>query len=144
VNTIGEIKGKHILFLQGPVGFFFKKLDRQFREKGAKTYRIGFNAGDELFSYRDNYTPYRDMPEEWAEFIRSYLIEKKIEMVFLFGDCRFYQSILVTIANEMKLEIFVFEEGYIRPNYIAMLRNSSCSAWCFFRKHMFFCQYSSC
>ena len=122
MNSIGGIKGKHILFLQGPVGFFFKKLDRQFRGKGARTYRIGFNAGDELFSYADNYTPYRDMLEQWAEFIKSYLIEKKIEMVFLFGDCRFYQSILVHIANEMKLEIFVFEEGYIRPNYITMER----------------------
>jgi len=122
VNSIGEIKGKHILFLQGPVGFFFKKLDKQFRLKGATTYRIGLNAGDEFFSYKDNYTSYGDTPDNWAEFIRSYLREKKIEMVFLFGDCRFYQNILVNISNEMNLEIFVFEEGYIRPNYITMER----------------------
>ena len=59
MNTIGEIKNKNILFLQGPMGPFFKKLDTKFQEEGAKTYKIGFNMGDSFFSNRKNYVPYR-------------------------------------------------------------------------------------
>ena len=54
MNKLEDIRGKRILFLQGPMGFFFKKLDRNFRRKGALTYRIGFNAADRFFAYGDN------------------------------------------------------------------------------------------
>jgi len=122
VNKIENIHNSHILLLQGPVGLFFKKLDKQFRNKGAKTYRIGLNAGDEFFSYRDNYTPYRDIPENWHLFIKEFFIKNHINKLFLFGDCRFYQSIAIQIARELNIEVFVFEEGYIRPYYITLER----------------------
>ncbi len=121
-NDIGEVNNKNILLLQGPIGFFFKRLDANLRKKGARTYRIGLNAGDYFFSYKDNYVPYKGTQSEWKSFIRTFLEEKKIDKVFLFGDCRFYQSILVEVAVELKIEIFVFEEGYIRPHYITLER----------------------
>ena len=122
MNSIGNLHNKNILLLQGPIGFFFKKLDANFRKKGAKTYRIGLNAGDHFFSYHDNYVPYKGTQSEWKDFITTFLEEKKIHKVFLFGDCRFYQSILVEIAIQLEVEIFVFEEGYIRPHYITLER----------------------
>jgi capsular polysaccharide export protein len=120
VNSIGSIKDKHILFLQGPMGTFFKKLDRVFRKQGAVTYRIGFNMGDECFSLQDNYTPFRGTPEEWPQFIEHYLKKEKIEMIFLFGDCRYYQRVARRIAYENAIEVYVFEEGYLRPHYITL------------------------
>ena len=122
MNDIGDVKGKHILLLQGPIGSFFKRLDSQFRAKGARTFRVGLNAGDEFFSYVDNYTGYYGKEEAWYGFIEEYLQKNKIDKVFLFGDCRFYQSILVQVSEKLGLDIFVFEEGYIRPNYITMER----------------------
>ncbi len=120
MNTIGSIKNKNILFLQGPMGNFFKKLDSIFKNKGAKTYKIGFNAGDSFFSNHYNYIPYRDTMENYSAFIRNFLDEKQIDKIFLFGDCRFYQSVSIKVARELNIEVFVFEEGYIRPNYITM------------------------
>lgn len=122
MNSIGNLKNKNILLLQGPIGFFFKKLDTNFRKKGAKTFRIGLNAGDHFFSYNDNYIPYKGTQFEWKYFIENFLEDKKIDKVFLFGDCRFYQSILVEVASQLDIEIFVFEEGYIRPHYITLER----------------------
>ena len=122
MTKVAKLNGSNILLLQGPIGFFFKKLDSQFRQKGAKTYRIGLNMGDQLFSYSDNYTAYKGTNNEWRDFIRCFLKEKNIDKVFLFGDCRFYQSILVEVALEVKIEVFVFEEGYIRPHYITLER----------------------
>ncbi len=122
MNKIGELKNKNILFLQGPMGSFFKKLDRKFQEDGARTYKIGFNAGDSFFSNHKNYVPYRGKEDEWKDFIYSFLQEKNIDKIFLFGDCRFYQSIAIEVAYGLNIDVFVFEEGYIRPDYITLER----------------------
>ena len=123
MNRVGTVDKKNILLLQGPVGFFFKKLDKQFRQKGATTHRIGLNAGDEFYSYKDNYTAYRGSQEKWMDFLLNYLKEKHIDKVFLFGDCRFYQNIAIQASLELAIEVFVFEEGYVRPDYITMERH---------------------
>ncbi len=120
MNRIGKVKDKNILLLQGPMGDFFKKLDNYLREEGANTFRIGLNAGDRFFSNSDNYFPYRDTPENWQKYIEDFLISKKIDKIFLFGDCRFYQHITKLEAQKLKIELFVFEEGYVRPHYITM------------------------
>ena len=120
MNRIGEIRDKNILLLQGPMGDFFKKLDNYLREEGANTYRIGLNAGDRFFSNRDNYFAYRDTPDNWQNYIKDFLISKKIDKIFLFGDCRFYQHITKIEVQKLDIDLFVFEEGYVRPHYITM------------------------
>jgi capsular polysaccharide export protein len=120
MNDIGAIKNNNILFLQGPMGTFFKKLDKSFSKRGATTYKIGFNAADSFFSNHYNYVPFRAKEQEWEYFITNFLKDKKINKVFLFGDCRFYQSVTIQIAMKLSIEVFVFEEGYIRPDYITM------------------------
>ena len=120
MNKVGKVNGKNILFLQGPMGTFFKKLDTVFRNKAAKTYKIGFNIGDWFFSHKDNYIPFKGKPEAWPKFIEHFLDEKKIDKIFLFGDCRYYQGIALEIAYKRGIEVFVFEEGYLRPHYVTM------------------------
>jgi len=120
VNSIGTLQDKRILFLQGPMGFFFKKLDANFRKRGAITYRIGFNRGDQFFSYKDNFVPFRGTPRAWPAFIERFLLERKIDKIFLFGDCRYYQRIARRIAYEKNIDVYVFEEGYLRPHYITL------------------------
>ena len=120
MNQIGNIENKNILLLQGPMGDFFKKLDNFFIFKGAKTFRIGFNAGDYLFSKHNNYTAFRDKPKEWKNFFINYVNEHKIDKIFLFGDCRYYQSIAIQESQRLDIEIFVFEEGYVRPDFVTL------------------------
>ena len=122
LNKIGSIRGKKVLFLQGPMGAFFAQLERRFLAAGAETFRIGFNVGDYFFSAKHAYTPYRGTPDAWPEFITLFLQEHKIDMIFLFGDCRYYQSTAIYAAKSSGIEVFVFEEGYIRPDYITMER----------------------
>ena len=102
------------------MGTFFKKLDQAFRKQGAQTFRIGFNMGDQFFSYKDNFTPFRGTPEEWPEFIAHFLVKNQIDKIFLFGDCRYYQHVARNIAFEQHIDVYVFEEGYIRPHYITL------------------------
>lgn len=117
------ITGKNVLFLQGPMGNFFKHVDLAFRKRGAATFKIGLNAADWFFSNKDNYTPYKGKKDAWGSFIHAFLIEHKIDKVFLFGDCRFYQRIALQAANLLDVETYVFEEGYIRPDFITMERH---------------------
>lgn len=120
MNKIGEIKNKNILFLQGPMGPFFKRLDSLFRGYGAKTFKIGFNVSDYIFSHRDNYIPYKGTQESWTAFLTDFLKEKSIDQIYLFGDCRFYQKHAISISQTIGIEVFVFEEGYIRPDYVTL------------------------
>lgn len=122
-EVIGDIKDKNILLLQGPMGAFFNFLDKKFTSQGAKTFRIGFNAGDEFFSDTKHFTPYRDKPSEWEKFISDYLRSHAIDLIFLFGDCRYYQRLAIKIAKEMGVRVFIFEEGYIRPDFITIEEN---------------------
>ncbi len=120
MNRIGEVNGKNIVLLQGPMGNFFKKLDTELRKQGANTYKICFNMGDRFFSHHDNVINYTDTPEYWPLFIEKFLLQNHIAKIFLFGDCRYYQKIARKIAYKYNIDIFVFEEGYLRPHYITM------------------------
>jgi len=122
LNKIANIKNKKILFLQGPMGSFFSNLNKIFLKAGAQTHTIGFNAGDYFFSSKHNYVPYRGTPSNWPDFIKTYLNDNKIDIIFLFGDCRYYHAKAIYVAKNLDIEVFVFEEGYIRPDYITMER----------------------
>jgi len=123
VNSIGKIKDKNILLLQGPVGLFFTKVGKQFAQKGANVYRIGINAGDAFFASREHYTAYRGKPEAWYDFILHFLTEHNIDKIFIFGDCRYYQSLATSASDAVGVEVYVFEEGYLRPHYITLERH---------------------
>lgn len=122
-EIIGDVKGKKILLLQGPMGYFFDRLDKHFVKYGAETFRIGLNAADAYFANKNHYTGYKGRPEEWDIFIEAYLIKYQIEILFLFGDCRFYQSQAIKVAKKIGVRVFVFEEGYIRPDFITLEEN---------------------
>ena len=111
--------GKRILLLQGPMGPFFSRLARDLRHAGAKVYKVNFNGGDWLFSPSGSIS-FRGRPEEWPDFLERLLIERRIDMVFLFGDCRPIHRPVREIVHRLGVTMGVFEEGYIRPDYITL------------------------
>jgi capsular polysaccharide export protein len=102
------------------MGSFFKKLDTRFRKKGAHTHKICFTMGDQFFSHKDNVIAFKGTKEAWPTYIEDFLHQKHIDKIFLFGDCRYYQRIARKIAYEQDIDVFVFEEGYLRPHYITL------------------------
>jgi len=109
---------ENVLLLQGPMGNFFKKLDDFLRAQNYLTYIIGFNLGDYFYSNKDNYFAFKGKKEDWEQYIRNFLKKKQIDKIVLFGDCRFYQKKTIQIAKKMNIDTYVFEEGYIRPNFV--------------------------
>ena len=123
VDIVGDVSGKNILLLQGPMGKFFNLLDHKFMSLGATTFRIGLNAGDEFFADARHFIPFKGRIEEWKSFIAAFNKKHSIDMVFVFGDCRFYQNKAIKTAKKQGLEVFVFEEGYVRPDFITLEKN---------------------
>jgi capsular polysaccharide export protein len=114
-------RGKRILLLQGPVGPFFRRLAVDFRKAGSEVFKINFNGGDWFF-YPRGATAFRGTREEWPAFLEQFLTEHQIDMVMLFGDCRPMHREAHGICAARGIEVGVFEEGYLRPDFISFER----------------------
>lgn len=116
-----QFRGKRVLLLQGPVGPFFWRLAKDLRQAGAQVLKVNFNAGDWLFFPRGAFN-YRGTMEAWPAWLEALLTRQKVDVVLLFGDCRPLHRVAHGIASQHGLEIGVFEEGYVRPDYITLER----------------------
>jgi BexC/CtrB/KpsE family polysaccharide export inner-membrane protein len=118
-NGFNAFNGKRVLMLQGPLGPFFRRLSKDLESIGAEVYKINFNGGDWLF-YPRNAIVFRGTLDEWPAFLERILDEHNIDIVLLFGDCRRIHRMVKAILTQRRLKIGVFEEGYIRPDYITL------------------------
>lgn len=114
--------GKRILLLQGPVGPFFARLAKDLRAAGAQVFKVNFNAGDWFF-YPRGAMNYRGTMEAWPQWFEAQLRRLDIDVVFLFGDCRPIHQAAHSVATALGVEVGVFEEGYVRPDYITLERS---------------------
>ena len=117
-----QFRGKRILLLQGPVGPFFARLAQDLRAVDAVVYKINFNAGD-WFYYPRHAINYRGTMEDWPAWLAKLLQELNIDIVQMFGDCRPIHRAAYEVASTFNIEIQVFEEGYVRPDYVTLELN---------------------
>lgn len=120
-NGLGTFAGKRVLLLQGPVGPFFARFARDLRAVGAEVFKVNFNAGDWIF-YPGGAMNYRGTMEAWPQWLEEQLLRLRIDVVFLFGDCRPIHRAAHATATALGLEVGVFEEGYVRPDYVTLER----------------------
>ena len=111
---------RNVLLLQGPVGPFFKKLATDLEKQGHNVVKVNLNGGDWFFYHGSNVLNFRDDTAVWPFWIESVMVGRQIDRIYLFGDCRSYHRQAITIARRLNIDVFVFEEGYIRPNYITL------------------------
>lgn len=113
------MRGKALL-LQGPMGPFFRWLATELKAEGHEVFKINFNAGDEAFYGLSGAYAYRGDLASWPEFLANFLREHAIDRIFLFGDCRPYHLAATEVARREGVAVFVFEEGYLRPDYVTL------------------------
>jgi capsular polysaccharide export protein len=114
---------KDILLLQGPVGPFFKHFADYLISKGASVFKINFHYGEQFFFKSKESTLYRGSVEEWHNYLIKILHQKQIKQVFMIGKHKIYHQIAVELCNKLNIQVFVFEEGYIRSGYITIEEN---------------------
>jgi len=111
------LRGKRVLLLQGPVGPFFRRLAARLRAAGAEVHKVNFNGGDWLF-YPRGALNWRGRWRDWADFLQSLIVQRQIDLVLLFGDCRPIHRVARSVAQQYGIQVGAFEEGYIRPNFV--------------------------
>lgn len=113
------IERRAYLFLQGPPGPFFARLGSVLREHGFPVHRINLNGGDRA-DWREGSVDYSGRARDWPHYFDRFVVANKITDLILFGDCRPLHEAAHGMATLRKLRIHVFEEGYIRPDWVTM------------------------
>ncbi|WP_395696913.1 capsule biosynthesis protein [Methylocella sp.] len=117
------LQTRHFLFLQGNSSRLFARLRHSLLERGAGVHRINFCCADHLFwgSLRHS-SRYAGSLEDWPAWFARFIEARRFTDVLLFGDCRPYHRPAALLARRAGLAVHVFEEGYLRPNWITMER----------------------
>jgi capsular polysaccharide export protein len=122
--TSSSHTARSFLFLQGPPGPFFHQLGQALVDGGAKVYRINLNGGDEHDWPRPidgrRALCYRGRAADWPIYIDQFLRAQSITDLVLFGDCRPLHMAAHQMARLAGVRVHVFEEGYIRPNWLTL------------------------
>ena len=113
---------RRFLFLQGPHGPLFDRLGDALRSGGHDVHRINLCGGDR-YDWTGAALDYRGSARKWPEFFGTYIARHAISDVLLYGDCRPLHSAAHTVAKGGQVSIWVFEEGYIRPDWITLERD---------------------
>jgi capsular polysaccharide export protein len=108
------------LFLQGPASLFFARLAHGLRARGHQVRRINFNGGDRVFWRGTGAIDYYGDEETWSPFLMKYLSEHQITDLVLLSDCRPLHRLAIKLAKANGITTHIFEEGYIRPNWITL------------------------
>lgn len=116
------LKHRRVLLLQGPMGPFFSRLARFLGRSGAQVYKVNFNGGDQLFYRGPSAINYRGRHDDWGDWLASLLTVKRIDAIVLFGQNRPVHQVAREVAQARGLAVYVFEEGYVRPDFVTLER----------------------
>lgn len=111
---------QHILLLQGKMGSFFNRFAVFLSEQGKQVSKVNFNAGDAFFYQQTPAYDYKKRLDEFNTWLTQLITDKHIDAVVCFGDCRPYHAIASDVCGAIDCSFFVFEEGYLRPDYITL------------------------
>lgn len=114
------LSAQRVLLLQGPMGGFFAQLAQWLRTQHIEVHKINFNGGDRLF-YRDAFaTDFKGQLTDFPSWLVAHLQSLSIDTVVCFGDCRLYHTRARAVCQQLGIHFLVFEEGYLRPDYITL------------------------
>ena len=116
-------QGRHYLFLQGLATPFFGRFANYLREQGGGVSRINFCPGDELYWPLPGARSFRGPRGEFDEFFSSALQDSAATDLVLFGETRPLHQAAISLARRQGVRVHVFEEGYIRPDWITLERD---------------------
>lgn len=113
---------RRFLFLQGPPGPFFRELAHALEQRGAAVRRINLSGGDQR-DWPTDADEFRGREHDWPLFFDRYVVRHSITDVVFYGDCRPAHMRAARLARLRGIHIHVFEEGYIRPDWMTLERD---------------------
>jgi capsular polysaccharide export protein len=119
-SSVNTRPTKDFLFLQGVASSFFSDLGHALLSRGHRVRCINFNGGDKLFCRLPGAVDYGADLKRWPEFLEQKLRDWSITDLVLFGDCRPLHALAIKIGQRFGLKLHIFEEGYLRPNWLTI------------------------
>lgn len=111
------------LLLQGPMGPFFHHLAHTLRLHGQTVWKVNFNGGDDLYYPGDEVIRFDQPIDAWPARLRAVVRELRIDAIVLFGQSRRMHQLAMEEAALLQVPVYVFEEGYVRPDYVTLERD---------------------
>jgi capsular polysaccharide export protein len=111
---------RRVMLLQGLMGPFFRRLGIGLRRAGHAVFKVNFNGGDRAYWRLPNGIDYRGTLADWPAVFAGLIERHAITDVMLFGDCRVHHMAALAVCRARGVTIWVFEEGYIRPDWVTM------------------------
>ena len=108
--------------LQGVGSPFFSALAAGLRARGHKVRRVLFCGGDRYFWRGDGAIDFRGRREDLPAFYNRLFDRDGTEDLILFGDFRAIHRPAIDLAEAAGLGVHVFEEGYLRPDWVTLER----------------------
>ena len=110
--------GRKVLFLQGPISPYFRRLSFALEDVGFEVLRINLCFGDWLFWRRSCGQNYRGSQRGWRDYLRRVLAEGNVTDLLLTGERRSYHRVAIEEANKLGISTVSIDFGYLRPDFI--------------------------
>lgn len=116
---------RSFLLVQGNASWFFRRLGEGLAARGHRVTRINICGGDRLYWGRDgwNAIDYRERPEVFETYLDDAFERWDVTDLVVFNDCRPTHRVAIAAAKRAAITIWVFEEGYLRPDWITLERD---------------------
>lgn len=119
--SFGSLLGhSRTMLLQGPMGPFFRRLAEMLRQQGQEVWKVNFNGGDAFFYPGPQALRFCERGERWPVWLEHKLRELRIDAIVLFGQSRNIHRQAIAVARSLRVAVYVFEEGYLRPDYVTL------------------------
>ncbi|HVF36643.1 MAG TPA: capsular biosynthesis protein [Sphingomicrobium sp.] len=113
---------REFLFLQGPPGPFFRLLAKELGLLRHGVHRINLSGGDR-YDWPSGADNYRGTMSNWPMYFDRFVRANRISDLIVYGDCRPVHRAALRMAKLRGIRVFVFEEGYIRPDWMTLERD---------------------
>ncbi|EEX9039195.1 capsular biosynthesis protein [Escherichia coli] len=112
--------GEKYLLLQGPMGPFFNDLAELLESAGRYSMSVVFNGGDYFYNRKRNFRCYYESSDNFSVWLQNLYYEFNYDTILCFGDCRALHKEAKFWAISQGIRFLVFEEGYLRPQFITL------------------------
>ncbi|KML11326.1 MULTISPECIES: capsule biosynthesis protein [Burkholderia] len=111
---------RSFLLLQGTASPFFGRLAVALTERGHTVRRVNFCGGDALYGGGGDAWNFTSSSELLPDWYSEVLAGGEFTDVLMFGDCRPIHRPVHAVAKQAGVGVRVFEEGYVRPNWLTL------------------------
>lgn len=118
----GSSTSKTFLFLQSHPSWFGRRLAAALEAEGCRVLRVNFCMGDAVYWLGRRALNYRGGLSKWPAYLRRLIERERVTDILFYGDGRPYHRMASEVASDVGINAYVYEFGYLRPDWITLER----------------------